>query len=695
MGFHEKKDEAESKSLLQTIKYEIDQWYNYFSENILLGRQDYYFLFYDQWLAEDKQDLLRFGKPLMTFNKLYDYYKKTVAQYRQNTPSINVRCKDFYNINNPNDLQRLQFEVSLREGLFRSIEYDSKADIAYQTSFENALSRGYGAIMIDTEYEDNKTFNQCVRIKEIPISEQAFFDPTAVTPTKYDGDYCGMYYAMNRKAFEKEYPYVPYPVSFSSWGTIAGNIPWMQKDQVVIAKTWRKEYFKNKLYYLDNNESMDKKEYDLLRKNYQDGVKEGVINFRMPEIIDEREFEDYHIYVYKIIGNKILERKKWNGKLLPMVFQDGDSFYYEGRQKTQTFIKHAKDAQRLYNFICVEHAQAVRTGRKEQYIATPGNISGFEQYWKNPEVQLGALLANPDPLTRAMPIVVPPSQVAQSLIPSAQKAAQDMQEILGIYEANLGAPSNEKSGVAINNRVRQGDLAYYVYRDNAIRAQEQVARIILDLIPVIYDTERTITLIKPDKSQQNIMVNRQTMMGIQNDLTNGNFDVEVKSVPPYEVQKQQNLEFLLTLAQDPQIKPLIADLIADNIDVENRDQLKARLQTLVPAAIIAKENGKPPPPVQPNPMAQLQQAEMAFKARQLTLKQSEIMSKYDIENKKYLLELAKLQKEMQELPFQYRADIEKSIAEIKKAQYDHATAALNALNRNSSQKQFESPLNFN
>ncbi len=126
---------------------------------------------------------------------------------------------------------------------------------------------------------------------------------------------------------------------------------------------------------------------------------------------------------------------------------------------------------------------------------------------------------------------------------------------------------------------------------------------------------------KADGNTDSIVLNKRMSDGsIENTLEGGDFDVEIDAGPSFAVQKSEALEFFQqTLQASPQVFPLIADLWAENLDIEKRQQVIERFKTMVPPEILAKEEGKPPPPKQPNPQEQAMQMEMAQKQQQLQL----------------------------------------------------------------------------
>ena len=87
-------------------------------------------------------------------------------------------------------------------------------------------------------------------------------------------------------------------------------------------------------------------------------------------------------------------------------------------------------------------------------------------------------------------------------------AAEDMKAVIGIYDAGLGARSNETSGSAILARQREGDVGAFVYQDNWSRAIRHTATILNDLIPHVYDAERTIRILGEDGREELIRINQ-------------------------------------------------------------------------------------------------------------------------------------------------------------------------------------------
>jgi hypothetical protein len=347
------------------------------------------------------------------------------------------------------------------------------------------------------------------------------------------------------------------------------------------------------------------------------------------------------------------------------VFVDGDSYWIEGRQYTRSFIHEARDAQKLLNYSRSETAAELKNRRREQWIGTPDNIAGYEQDWRNPELQVAMLRARPDPKTGQLPQKMPAWEVSQGLFMTSQAATQDIKEILGFSESDA-LQGRDISGKARRERKMEGSMSAYVYFDNLNQALEQGGRIVNDLLPyVIGDEERHMIITKADKKTQSIILNKQEKDGsVSNQLDKGEFDVEISTGPSFAVQKEIALEFLAeTLQAFPQAFPLIADLWSKNLDVQFMPQISERFKSLVPPEIIAKEEGTEPPPPKPDPQQQMMQAEMQEKQAEIQAKMKKLEldeQRLQIEKAELMLKAHKIQSDAQLNVFDHKANIEKS-----------------------------------
>jgi len=644
--------------VLRMAKEHKNTWNNYFNENIVRGKDDMNFCLRDQWTAIERSEFSRLFKPAMTFNKLYDAVKKIVGEQRKNKPDLMVRSLTG---------KATQEQINLRADLVRTISYQSQNDLVYQSAFKAALMMGFGAFQIDIDFESPKSFNQVVKYLTIPDPTHCAWDPSATKPHKGDGNWCSRDFHFTKEEFAATYPYIFNPVSYSDARTLL-DFQWETRDTIVVCDYYVKEWYSTEVYMLSNGETVTPDEWNDMQKNIRmrkkladsSKVVGDMIRNDIPTITKKRQTQDYTIMHYRLIHDQIIDYTVWPSKYLPIIFVDGDSHYIEGRQYTKSFIHEARDAQKFINYVGSEIAAEIKNRRREQWIGTPDNIIGQEQMWRNPELQMGILLAKPDQKTGTMPVKMQAWDLSPALMENFQRGSQDIKEILGFSEAEE-LQGRDISGKARQERKLEGSMSAMVFLSNLNQSLEQGGRVVLDLLPAIVgNDERHMVISQFDGKGKSIVLNKKNEDGsIENELTAGDYDIEIDAGPSFAVQKEVALEmFQQTMQINPQIFPLIADLWAKNMDLQYTDQIVERFKTLVPPDILAKENGEPPPPPKPNPQEMMMQAELQEK-----------QSKIQNEMAKTQLEKQKIELDQQELALKRRKmELEEHEVELRTQQ---------------------------
>src|SRR5690606_7347840 len=95
---------------------------------------------------------------------------------------------------------------------------------------------------------------------------------------------------------------------------------------------------------------------------------------------------------------------------------------------------------------------------------------------------------------------------SQGYVQQMQVAQNELMMASGQYQAQMGENENAKSGVAINARQRQGERATYHFIDNQAIAIRFTGKILLDLIPKVYDTPRVKKIQAQDGSRMNVKI---------------------------------------------------------------------------------------------------------------------------------------------------------------------------------------------
>jgi len=644
------------ESLVKSFRNDIDTWFTYWSKNI--ANYNFYtrFTMEGQWTEDEKRALDDAGAEPLEFNKLGAIINNILGDQRQHTPNLQVVCVS----------EKVQPEtVTLMQQIVKTIAFNSESRIAYQHAFQCALVGGFGAIEVDTEYESENTFDQCIKIKKVEDPVRCFWDPAATSTGKTDGRFAGKYFTMSREEFKKRYP----RVEVKNEKLATSQYTWADEKNVMIAVYFRKELKKKTLLLLNNGQSLDKAKYDGPAEN----------------IIKEREAFETIIKRYKIAGDTILDETEWPAKGFGIIFVDQNSVFIDNKQITRPFIKDAIDSQRVLNHLGTKTTYLIKATRYDQWKATKVNIAGQEPAWNNPQNYKGVLLYEPDNRfgQTFVPERNPPAELPQTFLAQYERARQDIMTCLGIYEAQLGSNGNEISGAAIDSRVKHGKTSTFVTFDSLNRAIAEMGEVIVQLIPKIMDTERTLVLDTEDAGLKAVTINKgiangQYAAGYKNDITQGQYKIHLDAGASFEGQKMEALQSLQQIiTAQPQLFPMVADLYAENLPLTNTRELVNRLRTIVPPDVIKAGKGeKPEPkPQQPDPAMMMQMQQMQMHMKELELKEQELANKREqIEAQKQELQLKAAQivsgEHIQQL---------KTAGEIQKAHIDGQATEINAL----------------
>ena len=518
----------------------------------------------DQW--PDDVKALRVGRPMQTINRLPAFIDQIIGDARQNKVAIKVFAGEDGDV-----------EVSkIYSGLIRSIENRSNADFAYDTALEQTATFGFGAWRIKTRYVDDDTFDQEITIERIPNALNVHFDPSAIQPDYSDAEYAIVVDSISKDEFKSRWP----KASETNFQTEHMQAGWASGDNMQIAEYWYKERAPATLYLLND----------------------GTATFDKPTapelVIRERKSEKCVVKMCIMSGAEVLEQADWAGRYIPIVGVNGKEDMVDGKRILRGIVRHAKDPQRMYNYWRTIDTETKALAPKAPVMVTTKQLDGLDEYWSDAlSGNLPYLPYNPDP-TASMPQRLNAGMQDKGFEQAAMLAVDEMKATTGIYSAALGEQSNETSGRAILARQREGDTANFAYIDNLSRAIRYSARVIIDLIPKIYDTERVVEIMGMDGQKKlekinSARVNDDGMVEPVNDLTTGRYDLVVDVGPSYTTKRVEALNMMVEIAKmNPAIMQIAGDLIVKSMDWDGADAIAERLKRTVPANIIGDEEGE-------------------------------------------------------------------------------------------------------
>jgi hypothetical protein len=582
--------------------------------NILAAYEDLEFRAGDQWPTEVKRQREADSRPCLTINKIPAFVQQITGDIRSMRPSIKVV---------PVDDKGDPETAEVLAGLVRYIENRSDARHAYAAAADSQVVAGIGHIRVLTEYADDSTFDQEIRIGTVDDGISVIWDPDAIYPSKEDARFAFVPVDMSKSAFEEKYPDAPIEdFALMPDGRNGAVDEWFGDDHVRVAEYWQRVSSKRTLALLPDGSIDDVTDQpERLKELKAKGVR-----------IEERE--SMRVYRSVISSCHLLEeRKPWPGRFIPIVPVIGEEVNIGRRTMRHGIVRFLKDSQRAYNYFRSSETEAVALQPKAPWIVTERNVEGHEDMWRQANTQnLPYLLYQPDQKNgNVVPHRVDSGMNTSGMVEGLQLASAELKEVSGIYDASLGQRSNEVSGKAIQARNTQSQIGAAAYIENFSRAIKHTGRILLDLIPNIYDAQRTIRIVGEDGKVGIVAINQQVMGmdRIMNDVTVQAYDVVLDQGPSYNTKRELAAESMITfLGQAPQAAPVVLDLIASSMDWPHSDKFAERLKTLLPPAIQAQEaqeSGEaPPPPPPPDPAVMIEAQKLQVEQQKVQVDQQKV-----------------------------------------------------------------------
>ena len=531
------------------------------------------------------------ARPCLTINKLPQHVRQVTNDQRQNRPSGKVIPAD----------DKADVEVAeIFDGIVRHIEYISDADVAYDTACENQVAYGEGYIRLLTEYCDDNSFDQDIKIGRVRNSFSVYMDPTIQDPCGSDAKWCFITEDILKEEYERQYPDATPISTLQSMGVGDQSLSaWLAEDTIRIAEYFYFEYtLKTLNLYPGNVTALENSPEDReLKMVYGKPTRQRPVDSRQVKRL-------------KINGYEILEENDWVGKWIPVVRVIGNEFEVDGRLYVSGLVRNAKDAQRMYNYWVSQEAEMLALAPKAPFIGYGGQFEGYETQWKtanttnwpylevNPDVTDGAGQVMP------LPQRAQPPMASSGLLQAKAGAADDIKATTGQYDSSLGAQSNERSGKAILAREKQGDTGTYHFVDNLARAIRYITRQIVDMTPKIYDTERIARIIGEDGETSSVRVNPQQpepVRKIENqqgimiekiyNLGVGKYDVCVTTGPSYATKRQEALEGMGTMLQgNPELWAVAGDLFIKNMDWPGAQEMSKRFAKTIDPKLLSDQD---------------------------------------------------------------------------------------------------------
>lgn len=522
-------------------------------------------------------------RPMLTINKTRQHCLQIINDAKQNKPAVKIR---------PTGGNATYEGAQAYEDIVRYIEYNSNAQAAYDNATSFQVWTGIGYWRIVTDYAGDDTFDQELFVKIIKDPKTVYLDPDAQEIDKSDMKFGFVFDDMLKADFKQAYPKFAHIAGKQALQNYEG---WIDDKHIRVAEYFRVVTKEDKLYALEDP-----------RDGSLRVVRQSKISKEFMHLVTDtpknriRMITDNVVMWYLIAGDEVIEKREWPGRWIPIVPLIGEEIVIDGQMDRKGHVRNLKDPQRMYNYWSSSAVEFVALQGKSPWIAPSRAIEGLETYWAHANKTNHSVLPYNDIDDEGNPIQAPqkpnPPTMAPAYVDGMKVSAQEMEFVTGQYAPQMGEPSNERSGKAINARQRMGDRATYHFIDNLGISIRQTGKILIDLIPKVYDTKRVIKIMAEDGTQNELMVDPKAQQSFFVDQQKqnrkvaaifnpgiGKYGVESDIGPAYATRREEAFNaFTQILTQSPDLVKVIGDLMFRYADFPGADKIAERLERLVP-----------------------------------------------------------------------------------------------------------------
>ena len=501
--------------------------------------------------------------------------------------------------------------AKIYDGMIRNIQSMSNATHVFNAAGRKMVSAGFDAWRVTQDWADTDSFEQDLFIRKIANAvDRVWFDVGAEMQDMSDANHAWVLQALTKEEYEERFP----EGSKASVGDSNTDQVYSYKAKLIMVGEflYKKEVTKE-LVLMSNNavyEADDKFE-SVQAELAADGITEVRRRKKKSHVVMSRFFD----------GQAWLsDAAKTVFGYIPVVPTYGNFDISENKVVYRGAINKLMDAQRVYNYAQSRAIEEGALAPRDKYWMTTEQAQSHK-----PSLEAMNTSAAPVQLyTHVEGVPQPYRQGGAQINPGLQQAAADMSanivESSGVFAANQGDAPNQ-SGYAIELQQSKGDNSTIKYFGSQEIAICHTARVLIDAIPKVYDTARTVRILGEDGGSKMEQINDQVFdqetqkMVPLNDLRKGKYDV-VCDIGPAFVSRQQETAraFLEAAGVDPSLITMASDVWLRNLNAPGMELIaeRKRKQLLEAGAIpdsqmtddekqaaqdiIDRANANPPPP---------------------------------------------------------------------------------------------------
>jgi Phage P22-like portal protein len=555
-----------------------------------------------QWPTDVVMSRKEQGRPMLTMDRSNQFINQVLNDARQNKPSPKFLPAD--GLANPKIAEIIESHV-------RHIDYVSEAHSVFMTAHEYQVRAGLGYVRLIVKQKDATTNKQQVEWRRVQDLESCGLDPDYMEPDGSDAGWGFVYSDIPTRKFNRLYPKCE-PTDFEA------KDGWISKKTVRVCE-----------YY------------------------------RLVPVNGKNICESFLLTGEKIISRSVFPCSSKVDAHIPIIPLHGNEIWIEGERQLGGVVARIIGPQRAYNYERSAYVEKLALAPKAPFVGPHAAFEGLTDQWGAANTTNAAYLPYNHLDKNGQPIPAPsrqqPAQMESAWANAAQQSLGDISAGFGMFEANLGAPSNETSGKAIIARQHEGDTATFNFIDNLRHSIEHAYKIVLNSFAVTMDIKQIVRLLSEDNKSSFVTVDPEQeeayMEGLGADGKKvisinpniGEYDLIVTTAPGYATRQQETVAALTEMTNgNPQMFSLIGDVIIKAMNLPDGDKVVNRLKLMLPPQIQeAEKETEGQDPAVSQAVAQVQgQAQEQIQGMQQQMQEMEqAMQAMDAEIQKKALEL--------------------------------------------------------
>lgn len=601
-------------------------------------------------------------RPCLVMNHARKHVNNLTNEFRSTRPTFKVL---------PADSHADPETAEMMNGMLRHIQVSGEASIAYDNAARMQRIIGLGFFRIGTQITSPVTREQDITVSPIRSSFSVKVDPHAKHMAARDARWMFVEEDMSKDRFKELYPKAD--LKGFEGSRDSGLMQWITENTIRVAEYWT---------LTTKATEIIETPLGFFRAEDLEARAESLIPVLQGEPIREHTIDMPYVMCRKMNGAEFLEEKEFPADYIPIVRVIGEERWVENERDYRGIIRDMMDPQRVLNYEASTNVERMSLEALAPWVGPDEAFEGHEAAWGGANTERRAYLPYNqynerqealNPPTRNLPL--PPNAAS---ITAQQMAANNIQDLSGMPQASFGAESNEKSGRALMAKQHQSDQNTFHFNDNMATSMTHAGRIILSMIPRVYDTDRIVRILgedeKPDWAHiaptgRPFVESRDAAGGIERlyDLSVGTYDMVVSTGPSHLTRRTEAAEGAVQLvSNNPQLWAIMGDWLVRMLDWPGAEEIADRIKLMLPPEIkqmeAAKKDGKDEATME---LQAIQQAMMAQVQPIITeLEQALQAATMEADEKE-----AKLQKLGSQLEDK-RAEYELKLAEIRQRDAD-------------------------